>query len=134
MPSIVDTQEIVRAFLLRSPDLQDAVGSRIYAARTFPAEDYNLADGACIVFRNRSELPSYEWGLVQCSLQVKIYASSPYEASQLYRTFFQYCQGEGTGQILYAEHEAGGELLVEPSTGWDFHLSYWSFLIRNLEV
>ena len=128
---MVDASLVIRDYLLSKPEIVAVVADRVYAERSAPPPGYREEDGPCIVFKVRGGSISYEDALLLPSVQIACYAPSAYDARIVWNVVFSVLHGATTARILHAEAADLGESLVEPETGWNFVVGYFSMMIRN---
>ncbi len=128
---MIDTSEVIRAFLIIQPLLTALTGQRLWAERDTPPEGYALSAGPAICFKRRGGGLDYEAVVLRPSVQFKCYGPSELAANQVYRALFDGLSRAGTGLILAAELETQGQTLYEPDTGWPYVLAFFKFQIIN---
>lgn len=122
---MIDSEAVMLAFLQADAGITAVTGTRIHAARETPTEGWTPADGATLVFKTRGELPNGESGVVlDDSFQFLCYGGGGNQnaqrisARQLYRALYDALNFGQSYAVMGAHKEAGGDIFVEPETGF----------------
>ncbi len=123
----------LRNFFLTLSTVTNLVGSRIYALRETPPQNYTLTDGAAIVYKPRGGLQDYSSVVHTVSYMFKFYDQSELDAWNLYRTFYDAVNdAHPAGSNIYQiRQETEGQPLIEPDVEWPFVLAFFEIKYRN---
>lgn len=127
---MVDTDAVLRSFLIQNPGVTGLAGKRIFAGVN-PPPGYKPADGPALVFSIRGGLPDYSNLMLAPSYQFRCIAITLAEARTLDRALYEALQDKSGIGVKIARMEAIGQPLTEPSTGWPFVLSYYRIFFNN---
>lgn len=126
---MIDLDAAALAFTQSHSGLDTAVSGRIYAGDA-PPEDYNPADGGCVVIKSRGGPQNYE-DTVRASFQAKCYGpGSAAEAWAVYQAAHTALHNRGQHVIKYSQTEIAGQAVIEPGTGRHYVLAFYSMLIN----
>lgn len=135
---MVDTNVVIRDYLVSRASLTGLVSTRIYAANPIPEN----AELPCITFftRGGTSIPSVPT-IVVPSVQFNCWADDPIEARQVYRALYDELNGlydanvtiGGTVYwIMRAIEEVQGQDIQDTDIpGYWYVLSFYSITIRN---
>ena len=134
---MVDTNLVIRDYLISKVTLTALVSSRIYAANplpenvTLPAISFFTRGGTSI-----PEVPT----IISPSVQFNCWAEDPIEARKIYRALYDVLNGlnnaeitiDGTNYyILYSREEVQGQDIQDEITDFWNVLTFYSITIRN---
>ena len=134
---MIDTNQVIRDYLVSRPALIALVGTRIYAANPLP-ENVTLP---CISFftRGGTSIPAVPT-IVVPSVQFSCWADDPVEARSIYRALYDdlncLCDGnvtiDGTVYwIMRAVEETQGQDLQDEIPGFWRVVTFFAVTIRN---
>lgn len=129
---MVDSEDVVRDYLLSVPAVTAITGTRIYIGTNLP-DTYKPAAGAAILLKVRGGSPDYSGAIMQPSIQFQCYAATGLEARRCARALYDALHNAASGQIMQARCETLPQMLAEPETNppWYFALSFYRVHIRN---
>ena len=127
---MVDTLQVLRAYLASKSVLTSQVSTRIYAGKVYPPENYTPGQKA-ICFNGRGGQIDYHSQTLRDSIQFKCYGADEVAAFGLYRSLVDVLH-EGSGaNIRTAALEIAGYPLQEPETDWHYTLSYFTVWFKT---
>lgn len=125
---MIDAAKVLRDYLLTKPQLTGEIGTRLWAERDTPPKDvYKPSHGAAITFRESTGGSEAANRIERTRWQFKIYGPTVYAIRDAYLALRDVLAQEDSYQragIRSIEVDAGGGLLDEPDTGWDFRLLF----------
>ena len=134
---MVDTNIIIRDWLIAQTGITDLVGNRVYAANplpenvTLPAISFFTRGGTSI-----AEVPT----IVMPSVQFNCWADDPIEARKIYRALYDELNGLNNAQItidgtdyfiLYSREEVQGQDIQDEIPDFWNTMSFYTISIRN---
>jgi len=135
---MVDTNILIRDYLISKTELTDLVEQRIYAANPIPE---NIDLPAITFFtRGGTSLPSVPI-IVSPSIQFSCWADNPIEARKIYRALYDVLNGLGNAEIIIdgtkyyitavTEEVQGQDIQDTEIQGYWRVLTFYSITIRN---
>lgn len=126
---------LLRSYLAGVSAITDLTGTRIYALRNTPPENYLLSDGQAITFKPRGGRQDESGCVHTVSYQFKCYAETELLSYDLYRTLYDNMDGKhpsGT-QIAQIVQEVEGQpqTELEGDVEWHFTLAFFEIKYKN---
>lgn len=138
---MVDPIAALRGFYLAQSDVAALVGTRVFGGEIPPSETRNMPR-QCLLIQDAGSLGTFgeanRFGDVRIDLAC--YGATAYEAWQLRQTVKLATKERlrrvvHEGVLLHWMVQAGGVgHLVDPQTGWPYHLTSWQLLAAEVEV
>lgn len=122
---MVDTEKVIRDYLVTVSGLTTHTDSRIYAGLDWPA-GYKPSDGPAVLFSQRSGglYPDGE-GVQAPSMQYQICADSPSLSRTVARALYTALHSQSGSGLKLSMREVHDQLLPEPEPGW--HIVYTAY-------
>lgn len=135
---MVDTNVVIREYLIAQATLTDLVGERIYAANPLPE---NTPLPAIAFFTRGGTSLSAVPVVVSPSVQFNCWAEDPIEARKIYRALYDVLNGLGNAEITIdginyyitgvVEETQGQDIQSTDIPGYWNTLTFYSITIRN---
>ena len=125
---MVDDLAKLRAFLAANSGLTALTGTRIWARRRAPKENWKPGDGACVVLSRRGGQGNMNQTgkVLSFSYQLKCYGggstvpAQELSAANVYRAVYDALNNANSFDILGCQPEGMVVDLEEPDTGWPY--------------
>lgn len=127
---MTDVEAVLRAYLAGQAGIAALAGNRIYAAVDPPA-GYTPDDGAAIVLGIRGGGQAYHSKTLIASVQMRCFGATATAARALDRALYGALNDKQAAGIPWARLDVLGTLLMDPETGWQYVLSYWTVMVSN---
>jgi hypothetical protein len=132
---MIDEGLAIKTALLTQTALTALTGTgataRIWPARSMPIVGYHPNDGVAIAFRTRGGGPMYQNGLINPSVQFKVWGIDEQTANTGYRALVDVLHDKSIGAIKSAYLEVLGQTSEEQETGWPFVLTFFTIWLAR---
>lgn len=120
---VIDTDALLRAFILTKPAILSAVGTRVFMSSDPPAGYHvvpsgNSMHGPCLVIPQQGGSQNETGVLLTRSATIRSYAATEYDARLIDRLVTEVLDGSAGGRIRSITAETWQQYYQETQTNW----------------
>lgn len=125
---MVDIYEAIQSFM-NTPGVTAQVDDRVFLGASLP-EGYEPRDGPAVLFNLRGGPFGIAGRVLNAAVVVRCYALTDEACIDLWRVCADEWLNRKHGTVT-VQQDTLPQLLREPSTGWLFSLTFWTFWVKN---